>query len=88
MYPLGKGIQSSYHRHFDTAEKCWQQQGVHVLHAGLFSLEVRTLAIIDITSNNIRVTMSTENNRWEATLQDVGQVEDEGIPSWHVDTQQ
>ena len=84
LYPLGKGIKSEYHRHYDNETKCWQQNATHVLDTGIAKYRADTQVEIDVNSRKIFIKMQYGARRWEASLLDVGQVEDVGIPSWPI----
>jgi len=84
-HPLGAGLNSCYTRHYDTASQQWRQTGEHKLELGIVTISAHTELNIDIKNNRIQLSMQCMNEQWQATLLDVGQIEDEGIPSWQAD---
>lgn len=86
LYPLGKGIKSEYHRHYDNNKKIWRQNAMHVLDVGITRYQVATHVAINTDTRKIFIEMQCGDRQWEASLLDVGQVEDVGIPSWTINT--
>jgi len=81
-HPLGTGLNSSYQRHYDTEARQWCQIGEHKLELGVMTLEAHTQLNIDIKNSQIQLSIQFMDEQWRATLLNVGQLEDEGIPSW------
>ncbi len=81
-HPLGTGLNSHYQRHYDTESHQWYQTGEHKLELGLITIHAHTELNIDTKNNRIQLSMQCMNEQWQATLQDVEQIGDEGIPSW------
>jgi len=80
--PLGIGINSTYERRYDSERQQWNQLGNHKLELGFMTFEANTQINIDKKNNHITMSMQYMNKHWNATLIDMGQVKDEGIPSW------
>ncbi len=86
MLPLGGGMDSDYERRW--SEGRWQQDGEHRLAVPLgASVHVATSACIEPRLGCTRISMKTgKSTVLEATLLEIGQKADAGIPAWTVVT--
>jgi len=86
MLPLGGGMDSAYERCWSAGR--WQQQGEHRLRLPLGSpIQVSTSASIEPRLGCTRMSMkSGDTTVLEATLLEIGQKADAGIPAWTVVT--
>jgi len=88
MLPLGGGIESDYERRW--SEGRWQQDGKHRLRLPLGSpIHVATSAYIEPRLGCTHIRMkSGKSTVLEATLLEIGQKADAGIPAWTMVTAQ
>jgi len=87
MRPLGAGIDSAYHRRW--VNNAWQQDGQHRFQALMGNaIEVHSSAHIEPHLGCTRITLKSETIHLEATLLEIGQKADAGIPAWSVSTGQ
>jgi len=86
MLPLGGGIDSHYERRW--IEGRWQQHGTHCLTLPLGSpIQVTTSAYIEPRLGCTQISMKKGGSTaLEATLLEIGQKADAGIPAWTVVT--
>ncbi len=86
VLPLGGGLDSDYERRW--TEGRWQQNGAHRLQLPLgASVQLTTLAYIEPRLGCTRISMlSAKDTVLEATLLEIGQKADAGIPAWTVVT--
>lgn len=81
-HPLGGAIQSQYRRVIEQHSSKVMQSGEHSLDIGLHKVRVETNAVLDIEKGTMRLTLKGAGFECSAELTELGQVEDEGIPSW------
>jgi len=86
MLPLGGGMNSEYERRW--VEGRWQQRGSHHLQLPLGSpIQVDTTACIEPRLGCTQISIKTDSaTLLEATLLEIGQKADAGIPAWTVVT--
>ncbi len=86
MLPLGGGVDSDYERSW--SEGHWQQHGTHSLTLPLGSpIQVATSACIEPRLGCTRISIQKgDSTLLEATLLEIGQKADAGIPAWTVVT--
>lgn len=86
MLPLGGGLDSDYERRW--SEGRWQQHGTHRLALPLGSpIAVTTLGFIEPRMGCTRIIVQKDDaTLLEATLLEIGQKADAGIPAWTVVT--
>lgn len=84
--PLGCGLTSHYTRHWSASEKQWRQQSVHQLQLPQLGWEVKIESLIDPVLGCCEITLHDNEKTRNAVLIETGLSSDEGIPSWHIDT--
>jgi urea transporter len=87
-HPLGCGISTSYHRQWDQESSQWTQIGEHQLQIGARQVKAITESVLDSVSGYVQIKLETQSQQWLATLVDTGQVEDRGVPGWHLQASQ
>jgi len=84
-YPMGVGMESAYQRQW--GETAWQQTAIHHLNLPLMSaIEVQSKVNIVPHIGCKRISQQSPHFLLEATLLEVGQKEDAGIPAWQIKT--
>ncbi|MDX8384274.1 MAG: M23 family metallopeptidase, partial [Ghiorsea sp.] len=82
--PLGGGLESSYHR--VGKQQVWEQQGKHCLPLlSSFAIQATSHAQITAKLGCTKLTFASESLTLDASLLEVGQHADAGIPAWHAE---
>lgn len=84
LYPLGRGLDSRYRRHFDRAQGIWRQPGQHELRLGTRVLKAETESLIDGERGFHTFSCRFGSRTWRANLTELGLAGDEGIPGWQI----
>ena len=78
-YPLGCGLNSQYHRHWNNAESQWLQIANHQLNN---IWQAKTQSVISPDRGCIAYSLEYNGQTYRTELTDIGLVSDEGIPGW------
>ena len=84
LHPLGRGLDSRYHRQPDPGHGVWHQQGQHELRLGGRVLHAETESLIDHEQGFHTISCRSGSQHWRAQLTELGLAGDEGVPGWKI----
>jgi hypothetical protein len=84
LFPLGRGLDSRYQRHFDQREGLWRQTGEHELRVGARAWRATTACLLDPGQGFRTLDCTCGAQAWRAQLSELGLAEDEGVPGWQI----
>ncbi len=83
-YPLGRGLDSRYHRQFMPDDGLWHQHGLHELQLGARVWRAETECKLDPEQGWRKISCRCGPHSWRAQLTELGLASDEGVPGWRL----
>lgn len=86
--PLGCGLISRYTRSWSAEDNQWHQNSVHQLQLAQANWQATVESVIDPVLGCCEIKMHHNGKTRKAVLVETGLSSDEGIPGWHIETEQ